>query len=54
MSKMTEEEVIAMQMDNEKNGNLSEAQKDDIKEKEEREKYGRFWIWESYFSEKNK
>ena len=33
---------------------LSEAQKEAAAEKKEREEYGRFWIWEGYFNEKNK
>lgn len=52
--KMTEEELIAKQMEDSKQGNMSEAQKEEQMEREEREKYGRFWIWESYFSDKNK
>lgn len=32
----------------------SEAQKQAAAEKKEREEYGRFWIWEGYFNEKNK
>lgn len=33
---------------------LSEAQKQAAIEKKEREEYGRYWVWESYFNEKNK
>ena len=50
---MTEEEIIQGQLDGDGNTNLSEAQLAQKKEEEERKKYGRFWIWESYFSEKN-
>jgi len=52
---MTEEEIIASKLNDDGNGvsNLSEAQLAAKKEEEERKKYGRFWIWDSYFSEKN-
>jgi len=52
---MTEEEIISSKLNDDGNGvsNLSEAQLAAKKEEEERKKYGRFWIWESYFSEKN-
>lgn len=50
---MTEEEIIQGQLDGDGNTNLSEAQIAQKKEEEERKKYGRFWIWDSYFSEKN-
>jgi len=50
---MTEEEIIAQQLEGQGDSNLSEAQIAAKKEEEERKKYGRFWIWDSYFSEKN-
>ena len=33
---------------------LSEAQKQAALDKKEREEYGRYWVWEGYFNEKNK
>lgn len=52
---MTEEEIISKRLENEgQNMTLSEAQKINEAEKKEREKYGRFWIWEGYFNEKLK
>ena len=50
---MTEEEIIQGQLDGKGESNLSEAQLAQKKEEDERKKYGRFWIWDSYFSEKN-
>jgi hypothetical protein len=35
------------------NQNLSDHQKQQEIEKKEREIYGRYWIWEGYFNEKN-
>ncbi len=53
---MTEEQILAKKLENEGKGGteLSEAQKEAAMEAKEREKYGRYWIWEGYFNEKNK
>lgn len=53
---MTEEEIIAKKLENEATGglSLSDAQKIHEAEKKERETYGRFWVWEGYFNEKQK
>ena len=54
--KMTQEQLAERKLKNEEKGGveLSEAQKEAAKEAKEREKYGRYWIWEGYFNEKNK
>lgn len=53
---MTEEQILQKRLDDEANkkmNNMSENQKQLEAERQERLKYGRFWIWESYFNEKN-
>jgi hypothetical protein len=56
---MNEEELILWKMEQVASGEntgltKSEAQiQEDLKEKERLE-YGRFWVWEGYFNEKNK
>ena len=52
---MTEAEIIQARMDAEAAGNqnMSEHQKQQELERLEREVYGRFWIREGYFNEKN-
>jgi len=54
--KMTQEEFIALQLEQQNNptANMSDAQKAHAHEEEELAKYGRYWIWEGYFNEKNK
>ena len=55
---MTEAEIYQMQMDQKAAGGTglekSEAQLEKEKEDKERAKYGRFWIWEGFFSDKTK
>lgn len=51
---MTEEEIYAKKLENEGQLSLSEAQKIQEADRKEREKYGRFWVWEGYFSDKLK
>ena len=53
---MTEEEIIAQRLEDEKDpskANRSEAQKLADAEEEERKIYGRYWIWEGYYNLKN-
>lgn len=54
---MTEEQIYAAKLEAQAKGDdgfsKSDAQKARIAEEQERKIYGRFWIWESYFSEKN-
>ena len=58
MSKMNEEEIIQQRMDNEKKGDggfeKSEQQLAMEAEEADRKKYGRYWIWEGYFNDRNK
>ena len=56
---MTEEELISWKMEQVAAGEVngmtkSEAQLQEDLEEKERLEYGRFWVWEGYFSEKNK
>ena len=54
---MTEAEVVQQRMDNEKSGGgieKSEHQKEQEAEDNDRKKYGRYWIWDGYFNERNK
>ena len=56
---MTEEELIAWRMEQVASGentgiSKTEAQLQAEMEEKERKEYGRFWVWEGYFSEKNK
>lgn len=53
---MTEAEIIQARMDAEAAGNqnMSEHQKQQEIEKQERAIYGRYWIWDDYINEKNK
>ena len=53
---MTEEEIIAQRLEDEKDPskiNRSEAQKLADEEEAERKIYGRYWIWDSYYNQKN-
>lgn len=55
----TEEAIYAKKIKEEEKGEdeaylLSEAQKQAAIDKAEREQYGRYWVWEGYFNEKNK
>ena len=59
-TKMTETEIIAKKVDNKSKGKdesvVLEKSEDQIRrEKEEKERliYGRYWIWEGYFSDKS-
>ena len=56
---MTPEELIAYRMEQAASGEntgitKSEAQLELEHEEEERKRYGRFWIWDGYYNEKNK
>jgi len=53
---MTEEQIYAQKLENEAHGglNMSEAQKAAAEERKERMTYGRYWIWDGYFNDKNK
>lgn len=56
-AKMTEEEIYAKKLKDQESGDdqfMTDAQKLEAAEKKEREEYGRFWMWEGYFNEKNK
>ena len=53
---MTEEEIVAQRLEDEKDPskiNRSEAQKLADEEEAERKIYGRYWIWDSYYNQKN-
>lgn len=53
---MTEEELYLKKMSDEANVDLlflTDDQKKARLEEAERKKYGRYWIWEGYFNEKN-
>lgn len=54
---MTENEIYSKQLDDKAKGDTglqkSEEQIKREKEDKERAKYGRYWIWEGYFSEKS-
>ena len=57
MKDMTEEEIVAQRMENEKDGGgfqKSEAQIAAEEEEKERKIYGRHWVWDGYFNERNK
>ena len=47
---MTQEELIMMQLNPDPYAGLSEEQIERRKADEERKAYGRYWIWEGYFS----
>ena len=55
---MNEEEIIQQRMDNEKKGDggfeKSEQQLAMEAEEADRKKYGRYWVWEGYFNDRNK
>lgn len=54
---MNHEEIIAQRMENEKTGahiQKSEAQIEAEAEELDRLTYGRFWVWDGYFNERNK
>jgi len=53
---MTEEEIYLKKLSDEANVDLLYLSEDQMKqrlEEAERKKYGRHWIWEGYFNEKN-
>ena len=55
--KMTESEIVQQRMDNEKSGagiEKSDHQKEQEAEEADRKAYGRYWIWDGYFNERNK
>lgn len=54
-TRMTEEQIYAQKLDNEAAGglNMSDQQKADRDAERERKIYGRYWVWESYFNDKN-
>lgn len=54
---MTMEELYLKKLSDEANVNLlylTEGQREEMLAEAERKKYGRYWVWESYFNEKNK
>ena len=55
---MTEDEIVAQRMENDKAGHggieRSEAQLAAEAEEKDRKQYGRFWIWDGYMNERNK
>lgn len=56
---MTEEELTAWRLEQAESGQNTGATKSEAQiaaelEEKERRKYGRLWIWEGYFNEKNK
>jgi len=54
---MTEEEIYLKRMSDEANVDLlylSDLEKKQRLEEAERKKFGRYWIWDGYFNEKNK
>jgi hypothetical protein len=56
---MTEEELVAWRLEQAEKGDNTGATKSEAQiaaehEEKERKKYGRFWMWEGYFSDKNK
>lgn len=56
-SNMTEEEIVAQQMENEKNnGGIGKSEAQLAAEEADRQRaiYGRYWVWDGYFNERNK
>ena len=55
---MTEDEIVAQRMENDKAGHggieRSEAQLAAEAEEKDRKQYGRFWIWDGYMNDRNK
>ena len=52
---MTEEEIIAKRLeDKDEPFGLSDAQKIAEEEAKERAIYGRYWVWDQYFNDRNK
>lgn len=53
---LTEEEIYLKRMSDEANVDLlflSDEQKKQHLEEAERKKFGRYWVWEGYYNEKN-
>lgn len=53
-TKMTEEEIYAMKLEKGGQEEMTDAQKEQAELDAEIERYGRTWMWEGYFNEKNK
>jgi hypothetical protein len=54
-TKMTEEQILAQRLENEgQPASMSEKQALEEADRKERKMYGRYWIWDGYFNEKNK
>ena len=54
---MTEEEIVAQRMEDEKNnGGIGKSEAQLATEEADRQRaiYGRYWVWEGYFNERNK
>ena len=52
---MTEEEIVAQRLEQkEQIIGLSDLQKETAEEAKERATYGRYWVWEEYFNDRNK
>jgi hypothetical protein len=54
---MTEEELVAQRMENEKNnGGIQKSEAQLAAEEEDRQRaiYGRYWVWDGYFNDRNK
>ena len=54
---MTIEELYLKKLSDEANVDLlylTEGEKEKMLEEAERKKYGRYWIWEGYFNDKNR
>jgi len=54
---MTEEEIVAQRMENEKNnGGIQKSEAQLAQEEDDRQRaiYGRYWVWDGYFNDRNK
>ena len=51
---MTEEEIVARRLEAGEDQYLSDVQKEKEAEAKERATYGRYWVWNEYFNERNK
>ena len=49
----TNEQIIEQRLNNEGGSSLSYQQKQAEEEAAERKEYGRYWMWDGYFNEKN-
>lgn len=53
---MTEEEIVAQRMENEKNnGGIQKSEMQLAQEEADRQRaiYGRYWVWEGYYNDRN-